>query len=147
MKTIAPTIGSPTILPYLVGRKYPPALDKLILWSPGILDSTLVRRDYINDHQVAIIANGDTITNSWDTTLATYSLPNDTALETQDALEGPFWYSTGTPVVHTLSEIELFATSKTATFFCYHNNRGLAIYNQLLTGDELAEVQTFFGCL
>ena len=64
----------------------------------------------------------------------------------QDALEGPFWFDTnGDPVSYTQNEIETYAQGKSATFFCADQGKGLALYFEILTGEELQDVQDYFG--
>jgi len=145
-----------------------PVSDKLLLWASGSLqDGATVewadsdaewgdpdgewgfyRRDRYKspgDFPILITANGDTLTNDWDTTNATYTMREESALVTADALEGPFFFSGGVAQAKTQAEIVAYVSGKASVFFC--DDVGLALYSEVLTGSELTDVQAFFSCI
>ena len=169
----------PTILPKVLskvavfsgggGGGLPPVWGKLLLYAKGTIISgadvdqnpdtaqdpdvsyKYYRRDIKSGYHIFVDPQGDTITNHWDTTNATYLAWHDillidpTELKAADALDGHFFFDTnGDPIPRTMAEIQSHASSSNVVFFCQHNGEyELRIYNEVLSGQELADANSW----
>ena len=75
----------------------------------------------------------------WNSSNNKYALPLCPDLITQDNLEGPFFFSSGTPQEVTQSGISDYVRGKEATYFCSTKGKGLCLYDAKLSGQELVD--------
>ena len=81
----------------------------------------------------------------WNHSNNKYRMQKAKNLILQDLLEGPFWFDTNRdPVAKTQEEIDQQFKQTKATFFCPDPGKGLALYDEILTGTEYATVDQYF---
>jgi hypothetical protein len=149
------------------GVVLPPVLDKLIVWLKGDNVSSTVKRDSINSYNFLQQNcppdylrdnNGDLeLDMSGNPIWITYLYYQDWECEyLAPAIGQPgheeivavditdlFYDPNGIPIPN--NKNDLYAVSKYQFFFCELPGKGLLIYNESLTGAELAEVQAWMG--
>jgi len=147
----------------------PPVYDKLLVYSKGTIISgsdvdqnpdtdqdpdvsyQYYRRDIKTGYHLFVDPQGDTISNQWDTTNATYLAWHDillidpAALKAADALDGNFLFDgSGNPIPRTMAEFQSHSSGSDLFFFCQHKGKyELRIYNEVLTGQELADANAW----
>ncbi len=168
-----PLIGQliPRLIPEFIpgscfaGSSLPPVSEKLIAWLKGPNVDNTTKREYINEYHFTqqnctpdyILDNeGNQITDLlgdpiWFTLLETgweceYLAPasgEDGHTELL-AIDDGTLYTGSTPNV--LTKAILAAISNDQMFFGYCSGKGLVIYSEVLTGQELLDAQSFVQC-
>ena len=158
-------LGNTFSLP-VFGSLFPPVKDKLLIWLPGTNADSSHKLDKINGYNFSFVncppqyeysdgfVDVSDGTSDWDGASyrdskweCTYSAPavgesgHDELLSVDD---GTFYDINGDPISH--DQGDFLNLNSTQFFFCSNFNKGLVIYNQPLTGDELTEVQNWVSC-